>query len=122
MSGRSLLKRILRDGEKFNMKRIFVSVGMNGREFEDINGDLIRASILIFDNNVKGCTGDVAVVHNLSCSSPEGSSRLWCLGEAIKQLGECDACFFCKGWENYKGCCAEMAICQLYGIEVITEE
>ncbi len=103
------------------MRKIFISVGMNGRTFEDVSADLKRAEEWIFENIFEPGCEDVTVVDNLDCSTPVGGSRLWCLGEAIKKLGECDTCFFVKGWEKYKGCLVEMDICNLYGIEIIEE-
>lgn len=103
------------------MYKVFVSMGLKGRNFEEVTADLTRAQKWIFENLVDDRYDDVYVIDNLDCSTPEDGGRLWCLGEAIKKLGDCDACFFVKGWENYNGCRAEMKICNLYGIRTIIE-
>ena len=99
------------------MKKVFISVGMRGREEIDVLSDIVRAEM----NILNSMSIDIEIVHNWDCVGPEGACRLWYLGEAIKKLGDCDACYFVKGWQNHKGCIAEMGICKLYGIEIIEE-
>ena len=99
------------------MKKVFMSVGMNGRNDQDIVQDLDRAGQKIYE--LFG--GDVGIYHNYDCEGPDYAGRLWYLGEAIKKLGACDICYFVKGWQNHKGCRAEYEICKLYGIEIIEE-
>lgn len=98
------------------MKKVFVSVGMTGRYECDVAQDISRAYADII-KRFSGCE----IVDNWCCDGPEYDGRLWYLGEAIKKLGDCDACYFVKGWQNYKGCRAEMEICKIYGIEIIEE-
>lgn len=102
-------------------KKVFISVGMNGRDSKDVEADLRRAEEWIFEYIFMDGRGDVEVIDNWSCQGPEDAGRLWYLGEAIKKLGDCDICYFVKGWQNHKGCRAEMEICKLYGIKVIEE-
>ena len=42
-----------------------------------------------------------------------------CLGESIKLLAQADIVYFCKDWENYRGCRIEHNICMEYGIKTI---
>ena len=99
------------------MKKVFISVGMRGRDYHDVEFDICRARQIVR----KMFGQDVEVVDNWDCRGPGNAVRLWYLGEAIKKLGGCDACYFVKGWLHHKGCIAEMEICKLYGIEVIEE-
>ena len=48
--------------------------------------------------------------------------RLWCLGEAIKKLGECDAAIFHYKWKEARGCIVERTVAEQYGIEIIDME
>lgn len=105
--------------------RVFISVGMNGRDHEEITADLTRA-----DENIrKFCTEEydidnteICIIDNYKCEpSIANPSRLWYLGEAIKKLGLCDVCYFVKGWQNHKGCIIEMEVCKLYGIKIVEE-
>lgn len=114
-----MLPDIKNKKEENKMKRVFVSVGMSGREAYDIGNDIERAKTTIKHN----ATGKVHIIDNYDCVKPDTlTTRLYCLGEAVKKLGDCDACFFVKGWENYNGCKVEMEVCKTYGIEIILEE
>lgn len=98
-------------------KKVFISVGMRGRENRDVEADLYRANSEVR----KRFGGTVKIFDNCGCEGPDDAGRLWYLGEAIKKLGNCDICYFVKGWQNHKGCIAEMEICKLYGIEIVEE-
>lgn len=95
--------------------KVFVSMGFKDRSEEDVMADLtaVESQLKHFFNN------DVEMVHNYFCEKPEGGARLYCLGEAIKKLSECDCCCFIRGWEKYNGCHVEMEVCQRYNIPVI---
>lgn len=41
------------------------------------------------------------------------------MGKDIEALLECDYIYFVDGWEKSKGCCAEKAIADIYGINRI---
>lgn len=99
------------------MKKVFISVGISGRNTENVLEDIARANY----NIGKRYGEDVEIVHNFDCISPIGSGRLYCLGEAIKKLGDCDACYFVDGWDKHKGCLVEFLVCKLYGIDIIEE-
>lgn len=101
--------------------RVFISVGMNGRSDEDVKMDIWRAMHYWSWQDTPDGTA-IEVIDNWDCQAPEGAGRLWYLGEAIKKLGSCDVCYFCKGWQEHKGCCAEYEICKLYGISMVFEE
>ena len=51
--------------------------------------------------------------------APKDASRLWHLGESIKQLADADYIVFVPGWYKAKGCCVEKVIQILYKIPVI---
>ena len=104
------------------MKKVFVSVGMRGRDPKDVQADIARAEKWIREHIYEKSFEDVMVVDNWGCQGPDNAGRLWYLGEAIKKLGDCDICYFVKGWQHHKGCIAEMAICELYGIEIVEEK
>jgi hypothetical protein len=99
------------------MKKVFISVGMSGRAEIDVRKDIERAS-----NIIRKLYGeDVDIIHNYDCVAPANAERLWYLGEAIKQLGECDTCYFVRRWELYSGCLIERDVCNAYRIDIIDE-
>lgn len=102
------------------MKKIFISVAMNGREKSDIIEDikkLIDLGKAYFDD-------DVQFIDNMSLERifPEGvNERAWYLGEAIKKLAACDAMitFDNEMTNRAKGCQVEREVCYNYGIPVL---
>ena len=100
--------------------RVFISVGMTGRDRESVMSDIERA----WDDICFVYGNDVEIVHNYDCPRPEdvvAAGKLYYLGEAIKQLGTCDLCYFVQGWESHKGCRIEMEVCREYGIDIWEE-
>lgn len=44
------------------------------------------------------------------------------LAKSIENMSLCHAAYFCKGWENARGCRIEHDAAKAYGLEVIYEE
>lgn len=92
--------------------KVFISVGMTGRKAHEVEADLERAR-----KKIREIYGDnVVIVDNWNIKIPKKHEQLWYLGEAIKKLGECNACYFVDGWTKYRGCRIEYAVCSQYGI------
>ena len=46
---------------------------------------------------------------------------LYFLAESLAYMSECHAAFFCKGWENARGCRIEHEAAVAYGLTIIYE-
>ena len=44
------------------------------------------------------------------------------LAKSLESMSLCDAVFFCKGWENARGCKIEHDVAKAYGVTIIYEE
>lgn len=44
------------------------------------------------------------------------------LAKSIENMSLCHAAYFCKGWENARGCKLEHAVAEAYGLAIIYEE
>lgn len=44
------------------------------------------------------------------------------LAKSLENMSLCDAVYFCKGWENARGCRIEHEAAKAYGLEIIYEE
>ena len=44
------------------------------------------------------------------------------LAKSLENMSLCNAAFFCKGWENARGCKCEHAVALAYGLKIIYEE
>ena len=44
------------------------------------------------------------------------------LAESLKNMSLCHAVYFCRGWENARGCKIEHETAKAYGLDIIYEE
>ena len=44
------------------------------------------------------------------------------LAKSLENMSLCHAAYFCKGWENARGCKIEHAAAVAYGLEIIYED
>jgi hypothetical protein len=44
------------------------------------------------------------------------------LAKSLESMSKCDAVYFCKGWENARGCRIEHSVAVAYGLTIIYEE
>ena len=44
------------------------------------------------------------------------------LAKSLEKMSLCDAVYFCKGWEQARGCRIEHEVAVAYGLNVICEE
>lgn len=44
------------------------------------------------------------------------------LAKSLENMSKCHVAYFCKGWENARGCKAEHDIAKAYGVNIICEE
>lgn len=44
------------------------------------------------------------------------------LAKSLEKMAECDAVYFCRGWESARGCRIEFTAASQYGLTVMFEE
>lgn len=47
---------------------------------------------------------------------------LFYLSHAIDGMSKCDTVYFCRGWEDARGCRIEHAIAEAYGLQILYED
>ena len=47
---------------------------------------------------------------------------VWYLAKSLEVMADVDAVYFCKGWQNARGCLIEHKVAKDYGITCIYEE
>lgn len=47
---------------------------------------------------------------------------LYCLSKALSMMADCDTVYFCKGWENARGCVIEHNAAAEYGLNIFDEK
>lgn len=106
------------------IKKIFVSVAMNGREDNEIRKDIM--SLIDLGKAYFGNDASFVDNYDLKLFPPEGvtNERVWYLSEAIKKLAGCDAMitFDNDVTSRANGCRIEREICYSYGIPVFRIE
>lgn len=63
----------------------------------------------------------VDLVENFIEDIPDGATPLWCLTRSLLSLADADIVYFCKGWEQYRGCRIEREIASEYHLHIIDE-
>lgn len=48
-------------------------------------------------------------------------NSVYYLAASIKEMSKCNLVYFCKGWQNARGCKIEFEIAKEYGIQVIAK-
>ena len=92
--------------------RIFLSLGMRGRDEKDVLHDIEEATFYI-----KRMHPDCEVVNTYRQEGvPEIVAPTYYLGRSIQILGSCDQVWFINDWKNYRGCRVEYEVCKTYGI------
>ena len=96
--------------------RIFLSLGMRGRDENDVLADIAEATHYAKSLYAESATDCEVINTYRQEGAPEDASRMYYLGRSIQILGSCDQVWFINDWENYRGCRAEHEVCKIYGI------
>ena len=92
--------------------RIFLSLGMRGRDEKDVLHDIEEATFYI-----KRIYPNCEVINSYQQEeAPEDAGPTYYLGRSIQILGSCDQVWFINDWKNYRGCRVEYEVCKIYGI------
>lgn len=108
------------------MKVAMVSLPMNGLSEEEVKHTYNQKTYELLHNY-----GFDATVHTLF-EGPEFTDEalkengvknipLYFLAKSLERMAECDMVYFCKGWENARGCQMEYEAASKYGIGILTE-
>lgn len=96
---------------------LFISQPMCDKTNEEIERER-QAAI----QSVKEKYGDdIEVIDSFFKDAPHDSKPLWFLGKSLELLAGADVAFFCKGWENYRGCRIQNQCAIEYGITVVED-
>lgn len=93
-------------------KKVYLSLPISGRELEEAKE---YASKMKERLTYQGY--EVITPFEINPNSEEPYSRL--MGRCIEVLLECDAAYFCIGWQRSKGCMAEFEIARIMGKEIL---
>lgn len=99
------------------MKKLFISQPMKDKTNEEIKAEREKAIA-----SVKEKYGDdIEVIDSFFENAPHDAKPLWFLGKSLQLLADADIAYFCKGWDQYRGCKIENTCAIEYGIDTIED-
>lgn len=109
------------------VKRVFISQPMRNKSDEDVlatrdHAKKILSKYLEYMGDSLELISSFFTEDDIPSDIPEDVNSIWYLGRSITMLSKADACFFCDGWENARGCVIERNVCDSYGIEILDEK
>ena len=93
------------------IKNIFISQPMAEKTDEEIKIERAQALVDVCNRINK----PVREIQSFFNEAPKDAKPLWFIGESIKMMAEADIVYFCKGWENQRGCKIEFDCAVKYG-------
>ena len=99
------------------MKRIYVSLPISGY---DLDERTTEAEHITSTLNFCGFSIPEPITPFDVCPEADKPYSYY-MGKDIEALLECDTVYFCKGFQNSKGCMAEFEIARIYGKQIIFE-
>jgi len=98
--------------------KIFISQPMKDKTDEEI----LRERQIAIDSVKEKFPGEeIEVIDSFFRDAPHDARPLWFLGKSLELLSTADVAYFCKGWENARGCRIENTCAIEYGITVIED-
>lgn len=110
-------------GRGMRRKRIYISIPISGHDLEEVKAkarDISERLLWDVFELKKGCHRPDVITPFDVCPEPDKPYSYY-MGKDIEALLECDTVYFCKDWQNSKGCMAEFEIARIYGKQIIFE-
>lgn len=100
------------------MKKLFISQPMKGKTDEEILAE--RQKAIKKAEEVLG--EEVEMIDSFFQGAPDVKTKgLYYLGKSLELLATADVAFFCKDWQDYRGCKIENTCAIEYGVAVIED-
>lgn len=97
--------------------KAFISQPMKDLSNEEIKAEREKAITSLKEKYGE----DIEIIDSFFEDAPHDARPLWFLGKSIELLSTADVAYFCKGWENARGCKIENTCAIEYGLEVIED-
>lgn len=95
------------------MKKVFISMPMNGKTDEEIIKEFKEIKERVLDL-FGGCEVIDSVFSNFDLEN-NANTPIHYLGRSIELLADADIVYFAKGWQRARGCKVEHLVAKLYG-------
>lgn len=97
--------------------KLFISQPMCDKTDEEIFAVRQHAQLQV----EKMIGSKVEVLESFFEDVPADATALWYLTHSLLYLAEADIVYFCKGWEQYRGCRIERAVASEYHLHIVDE-
>lgn len=95
--------------------KIYLSLPISGHDIEK------RKKVAEhLKKNIEGAHPHTQVITPFEICTEEDKPYSYYMGRCIEVLIDCDTIFLAPGWRNSKGCNAEYAVANIYGLNVMT--
>lgn len=104
------------------MKKVFISTPMTDKPPEEIAQSFLRASEFL---QPKGYTTFFSYDPDKLAEAEHNGVEfpyLYMLGISLTRMSQCEAAYFCKGWQESRGCRLEHDAAFDYGLDIFFEE
>ena len=107
--------------ENYVIGKAMISQPMGGKTDREIIETKERATYALHQRyyDVVNTLFDEEWVKNQESSNAK--SPLWFLAKSLEAMSRCNAVYFCKGWEQARGCKIEHDAAVAYGLDIIYE-
>lgn len=95
--------------------KVYISLPITGKPLKEIKNRALDAKTVLSLNG-----WEVKSPFDI-CPAP-GMPYSYYMGEDIKALLECDAIYLMKGWEESRGCRAELEVAKIYEKRLMFEQ
>lgn len=105
--------------------KVMISQPMAGLTEEEVESTRNKAMKLIQSEGnqvINSIFNNKAISISCAPQSEIINTPIYFLSKSIEVMSLCDAIYFCKGWENNRGCQIEHKIAQKYGMEIMYED
>lgn len=104
------------------MKKLFISQPMRGKT----DGQILSERDLAIKRAKELLGDDVELIDSFFSGFPEDNDKsinkpVFYLGKSLEKLAYADVAYFCKGWNEYRGCKIEHTVAKEYDIRMIEE-
>lgn len=101
--------------------RFFVSQPMNGKTEQEIEETREKAILEMMPRGY--ILEDSYFKEEFKDDGYHVENRpIWFLAKSLDKMSHCAAAYFCKGWENARGCRIEHEVAKEYGLTIFYEE
>lgn len=95
-----------------SVRRFYVSIPITGQDYQ-----MQRELAMEVKRSIE-CSGDCEVITPFDIVTDISTPYNVCMGRCVEALLECDVICMAGDFKSSKGCMAEKAIAQIYGLEV----